>query len=108
MKYQKIINLLDNKSNKRSKFSIKNWVEINYDSHGVYSIGSQIKLKNMMLKPNLCNYSDLYILVSGEITITGGSNDATDANKPKYKRNKEVIFLIVHHLLNAQVKKMIP
>ena len=55
----------------------------------------------MMLKPNLCNYSDVYILVSGEITITGGSNDATYANKSKYKRNKEVILLIVHHLLNA-------
>ena len=29
MKYQKIINLLDNTSNQASKFRTKNWVEIN-------------------------------------------------------------------------------
>ena len=29
MEYQKTINLLDNTSNQRSKFGIKNWIEIN-------------------------------------------------------------------------------
>ena len=36
MEYQKIINLLDNTSNKLSKFRTKNWIEINYQSRGVY------------------------------------------------------------------------
>ena len=36
MEYQKIINLLDKTSNKLSKFRTKNWIEINYQSRGVY------------------------------------------------------------------------
>ena len=36
MEYQKIINLLDNTSNKLSKFRTKNWIEINYQSRGVH------------------------------------------------------------------------
>ena len=34
MKYQKIINLLDNAPNQPSKFRRKYWVEINDDSRG--------------------------------------------------------------------------
>ena len=34
VEYQKIINLLDNTSNKSSKVRGKNWVEINDDSRG--------------------------------------------------------------------------
>ena len=53
MRYQKIINLLDNTSSQLSKFRIKNWVEINDDSRGRYNTNSQIKLKNSMLKSSL-------------------------------------------------------
>ena len=34
MEYQKVINLLDNTPNQTSKFKIKNWAEINDESHG--------------------------------------------------------------------------
>ena len=42
MKYQKIINFLDNTPNQPSKFRTKNWVEINDDS--VESITPIVKL----------------------------------------------------------------
>ena len=58
MEYQKTISLLDNASNKRSKFRTKNQVGINYESKGVYNTNSQIKFKNTMLKSSLCDYSD--------------------------------------------------
>ena len=45
-----------------------------------------------MLRSSLCDYSDVYILVNGTITIAGGLEDATDANKQLEKRNKGVIF----------------
>ena len=50
MKYQKIINLLDNTPNQQSKFRTKIWVEINDDSRGTYYTISQIKFKSSMLK----------------------------------------------------------
>ena len=70
MEYQKIANLIDDASNQPSKFRIRNWVEINYESRGTYNVNSQIKFKTTMLKSSLCDYSDAYILVKGKITIT--------------------------------------
>ena len=43
MKYQKIIYLLDKKTNQPSNFKTKNCVEINYGWHGTYNANSQIK-----------------------------------------------------------------
>ena len=63
MKYKRISNLLDSTANQPSKFRTKNWVKINYDSHGTYSTNSQIKFKTSMLKSSLCDYSDAYIFV---------------------------------------------
>ena len=67
MKYQKIANLLDNTSNQPSKFRTKNWVEINDESRGTYSVNRQINFKISMLRSSLCDYSDAYILVKGYI-----------------------------------------
>ena len=74
MEYQKIVNLLDNTLNQPSKFRKKNWVEINDESRGTYTSNS-IKFKTTMLRSNLCDYADAYILVNGRITITGARDD---------------------------------
>ena len=91
MEYQKIVNLLDNASNQPSKFRTRNYVEINNDSWGTYT-NADIKFKITMLKSDLFDYTDAYILVKGTITVTGRPNDATDANKIIDERNKGVIF----------------
>ena len=62
MKYQKIVNLLDDASNQPSKFKTNNWVKINDESRGTYNANSEIKFKTTMLKYSLCDYSDEYIL----------------------------------------------
>ena len=48
MKYQKIINLLDNTPNQWSKFRTKYWIEINDQSRGVYNFNSDIRFKSSM------------------------------------------------------------
>ena len=68
MEYQKIANLLDNASNQSSRFRPRNWVEINDDSRGTYT-NADIKFKTTMLKSDLCDYADAYILVKGTIII---------------------------------------
>ena len=42
-----------------------------------------------MLRSNLCDYADAYILVKGTITITGAGDDA--AARQANKKNKGVI-----------------
>ena len=69
-------NLLDNASNQSSKFRTKNLVEINDESRGGYTTGSNIKFKTTMLKSSSFDYADAYILVKGTIAITGAGDDA--------------------------------
>ena len=88
MKYQKIASLLNDESNKPSKFRTKNWIEINDDVRGVYSPNKQIRFKTAMLRSSLCDYSDAYILVKGNITVNNTAADGAAANNT----DKKVIF----------------
>ena len=49
MEYKKIINLLDNTPDQLYKCRTKKWIEINDQSRGVYSTGSDIRFKTTML-----------------------------------------------------------
>ena len=89
MEYQKIANLLESTLDNLSKFRTRNWVEINDESRGNYA-NSDIRFKTTMLRSNLCDYADSYVLVKGTITITGAGNDA--AARQADKRNKGVTF----------------
>ena len=88
MEYQKIANLLNYKSNKPSKFRTRKCVEINDEARGTYSHNKQIKFKTSMLRSSLCDYSDAYILVKGNITVNNTADDGAAANNT----NKKVIF----------------
>ena len=88
MEYQKIANLVDDASNKPSKFRTKNWVEINDESRGTYNVNSQIKFKTTMLKSSLCDYSDAYILVKGTVSVNNTVAAAADPDNTA----KKVIF----------------
>ena len=88
MEYQKIVNLLDSASNQPSKFRTKNWVEINDNSRGTYGVNKQNKFKTSMLRSSLCDYSDAYILVKGNISVNNTAGAGANANNT----NKKVIF----------------
>ena len=84
MKYQKIINLLDD----TAKFRTRNLVEIIDESQATNNVSNQIKFKTSMIGSNLCDYSDVYIHVKETITV---SNIAAQGAAPN-NRNKKVIF----------------
>ena len=79
--------MLDNVPNQTSKIRTKYWVEINDESRGTYPVPSQIKFKTTTLKSSICDYSDAYGLVKGEITVNNTGTAAALIN-----RNKKVIF----------------
>ena len=64
MEYQKLANLLESTSDNPSKFRTRSWVEIHDESRGNYA-HSDILFKTTMLRSNLCDYADLYILEKG-------------------------------------------
>ena len=75
MKTQKIASLLNDPKNKSSKFATKKWYIINDQNNGQYGRGNEnendstVKFETEVIKPNLCDYSEAYILVTGDIKI---------------------------------------
>ena len=66
--------MLDTASNQPSKFRTRNCVEINDKSRGTYT-SNDIKFKTTMLRSNLCDYTDAYMLQMWTITVTGAGDD---------------------------------
>ena len=66
METQKIVNLLNDSNNENSKFATKKWYIIDSETKDNY-------LPDSSLESSLCDYSDAYILVTGNFTVTGGN-----------------------------------
>ena len=64
-------------------------MEINDELRRKYT-GNSIKFKTTMLRSNVCDYTDAYILINETITITGEGDD--DTAKQLDGRNKGVTF----------------
>ena len=47
----------------------KKWIEVNDLSSHQYSVNKNIRFKTLMLRSDLCDYSDTYIFVTGAITV---------------------------------------
>ena len=80
--------MLNDESNRPSKFRTRNWVEINDEASGTYSPNKQIRFKTAMLRSSLYGYGDAYILVKGNITVNNTAVDGVAANNT----NKKAIF----------------
>ena len=68
MEHQKILNLLNEPND--SKFATRKWNIVNDQSNVTYDVGNEIIYNTEVLKSNLCDYHDAYILVKGDITVT--------------------------------------
>ena len=69
METQKIVNLFNSSENEYSKFATKEMV-CYLQRKGSYSHHDPIKFLSKSIESSLCNYSDAYILVTGDIAVT--------------------------------------
>ena len=72
MEYQKIANLIDTTSDNLRRFITKKQIEVHDQSGSAedrYKPSKQIRFKTSMLRVDLCDYSDAYIVVTGNITV---------------------------------------
>ena len=83
MEYDKINNLLYSESEQLSKFVTREYIKVNSLSN-MYSENKSIRFKTPMLRSNLCDYADAYILVKGVIMVAG--------NNPRDRQNRPVIL----------------
>ena len=81
----------DNESEQLSKFVTRQYVKVNSLSN-TYNENKSIRFKTPMLRSNLCDYSDAYILVKGTVTVNGVVNGAENEilrrNRPLILKNK--------------------
>ena len=68
METQKTVNLLNGSDDDNSKFAAKKWYIIDSETKGDYSQNDEIKFLTRSIESSLCDYSDAYILVTGNIT----------------------------------------
>ena len=50
-----------------SKFATRKWNIVNDNPKSNYGVGNEITYNIEVLKSNLCDYNDVYILVNGDI-----------------------------------------
>ena len=69
--FQKITNFLDATSDDKdlSRFVTKKWIEVYDQSEKNYNPNKEIRIKTSMLRSDLCDYSDAYIVIKGTITV---------------------------------------
>ena len=75
METQKIISLLNDSSNEESKFATRKWYVIDSQTtKGKYKQGDTIKFETETIKSSLCDYSDAFMLVTGNVTVVANNN----------------------------------
>ena len=76
MEFQKILNFLGTTSDDKDlpKFVTKKWVEVYDQSQENYDVNKEIRIKTSMLRSDLCDFSDVYIVVKGNITVVDPDN----------------------------------
>ena len=68
MEHQKLLSLLNETND--SKFVTRKWNIVSDQSSAKYDVGDEIIFNTEVLKSNLCDNNDAYILVGGDITVT--------------------------------------
>ena len=107
METQEIINLLNDTGNESSRFATRKWNVIRDQNNTEYGErnenDSSIKFETKVIKSSLCDYSDTYILVTGDITVTGGDANTKAAFKNCAPFTRYVTHINDEHIETAEI-----
>ena len=88
MDFQNIVNFLDISSDK--KFVAKKWIEVSYQSEGNYNVNKESRIKTAILRSDLCDFSDVYIVL-----------------KENINKKKHLLPMILKHLIIQQLMQLL-
>ena len=75
--------IVNKENEKSSEFVTRQYVKVN-SLFNTYDVNKSIRFKTPMLRSDLCDYADAYILIDGIITVAG--------NAPRDRQNRPVIL----------------
>ena len=84
MEFRKITNFLDTTSDDKDlpKLFTKKWIEVYDQSEKRYNPNKEIRIKTSMLRSDLCDFSDAYIVVKRNIAVVKKISTAADFEAP--------------------------
>ena len=93
MEFQTITHFLDTTSDNKDlpAFVTGKWSEVYDQSEGNYNVNKEIRIKASMLRSDLCDFRDAYIVVKGNITVT----------------KKHLLLMILKHLIIQQLMQLL-
>ena len=91
MKFQKIVNLLIYLNKDLSKYVTKKWIEVYDQSEKNYNVNKEFGIKTPILRSDLCDFSDAYIVLKGDITVD----------------KKQLLLMILKHLIIQQLMQLL-
>ena len=108
MEYQKITKLLGSTSNKVPRFITKKWIEVDDQSGETYNTNKQIRFKILMLRSDLCDYSDAYIVAKGTVIVSalgaGVFNIRDQTNRPLALKNNAPFISCISKINGVLIK----
>ena len=72
---------------------LKKWIEVYDQSEGNYNVNKEIRIKTSMLRSDLCDFNEAYIVVKGNTTV-GAPNNAKINKAVAFKNNVPFINCI--------------
>ena len=84
MEFQKIVNFIGTTSDNKDlpTFITNKWIEVYDQSEGNYNVNKELRIKTSMLRSDLYDFSDAYIVVKGNIIVTNKTFTADNINAP--------------------------
>ena len=79
------------------------WIEINDLSSGQYSVNKNLRFKTSLIRSDLCDYSDAYIVVKETITVEA-DNDAKNKNKKLAFKNNAPFRSFISKINNTFIE----
>ena len=105
------------------RFVTKKWIEVYDQSEGNYNLNKEIRIKTSMLRSDLCDFNDAYIVVKGNITVVkkifttddfeapnntvNNANVTNTINNNTFGEKKNWFLKTMHHLLIVFQKWMV-
>ena len=93
------------------KFATRKWYVINDQNNAVYGEGNEdnrtVKFETRVIKSNLCDYSNAYILVTGNITATCCNAGTRVAFKNCAPFTKWITHINDEHVDNADILNIV-
>ena len=94
MEFNKINNLLGTANDKVPKFVTKKWIEVQRFLGTINSTSKQIRFKTSMLRSDLCDYSEAYVWVKGDVSAIDPNTNVNFNRKFVFKNNAPFLSCI--------------